>query len=359
MFFEPLFQASDGLLVEIGLSAGIVVGALVLAKVFYWFLKKYVEHLTARTRTTLDDRLLAAFEKPLLLLVFSAGFYAALARLAPLAPYMELLERFFSAVWIALGTYLLLRVGNAVLAWYAEDVAAKSRLMVGEIVPTARRVWLLFVVVMGAIIILGTFGIEVSPLLASLGIAGLAVALAFQDTLANFFAGVYITADRPVKTGDYIKLDSGDEGYVTKIGWRSTQIRTLPGNIVVVPNSKLAQSIITNYYAPEKDMSVVIQCSVAYGTDLEKAEKIVVDVAKKVLRSVKGGVKTFEPFVRYHTFGDSGIGFSIILRVEEFTDKFLVTHEFVKALHARFKEEGIEIPFPKRHVYLEEVKHRQ
>lgn len=202
-----------------------------------------------------------------------------------------------------------------------------------------------------AILALGVLGIEVTPLVASLGIGGLAIALALQKTLENYFSGVYLTATKSIKVGDYIELESGLRGYVHEVGWRATKIRMLPNNIVVVPNAKLADSVLVNYYMPQQEMSVVLQCGVSYLSDLEHVEKVTIEVAKKVLQSVEGGKKDFEPFIRYHTFGDSNIQFSIILRVEEFVNQYLVVHEFFKALTKRYKKEGIEISWPIRKIY--------
>ena len=130
-----------------------------------------------------------------------------------------------------------------------------------------------------------------------------------------------------------------------------SRIRTLPNTLVIVPNSKIASTIITNDSLPVPEMSVVIQCGVAYSSDLEKVEKVTVDAAKKTQKIVTGAVKGFEPFIRYHTFGDSNINFSIILRVEKFVDKYLVTHEFIKALKKAYDKEGIEISWPVRKIY--------
>ncbi len=195
-------------------------------------------------------------------------------------------------------------------------------------------------------------GLEIGPALAGLGIAGLAAALALQDTLSNFFSSVYIAADRPIKIGDYIELASGEKGYVEDIGWRNTKIRTLPNNIILVPNAKLTQTILTNYNAPQKEMSIVIQVSVSYDSDLEKVERVTIAAARKVLKTVDGGVPDFEPFTRYHTFGDSGINFSVILRVKSFVDQYLITHEFVKELKRSYDKEKIVIPFPQRDVHI-------
>ena len=202
------------------------------------------------------------------------------------------------------------------------------------------------------VLILDALGIQVTALVAAFGIGGLAVAFALQGTLSEFFAGIYIMSDRPVRVGDYVELESGRKGYVIDVGWRSTRIRELPNNIIVVPNSKLAGSIITNFYLPEPEMACLVQVGVAYNSDLEKVERVTIDVGKKVLKKVTGGVPKFDPFIRYHTFSDFSINFTVILRVKEFVDKYLITHEFVKELHKRYKKEGIEIPFPIRTVYM-------
>lgn len=204
------------------------------------------------------------------------------------------------------------------------------------------------IAILGVLFLLQNLGVSITPMLTALGIGGLAVALAMQDTLTNLFAGIQLIATKKVKRGDYIRLDTGDEGYVADIDWRHTSIRQLPSNMVLVPNSKLAASVITNFHYPNTEMSILIQVGVSYASDLEKVESVTIDVARQTLREVPGGVSWFEPFVRFHTFNDFSIDFTVIIRVHEFTDQYLVKHEFVKRLHRRYEEEGIEIPFPIR-----------
>jgi small-conductance mechanosensitive channel len=202
------------------------------------------------------------------------------------------------------------------------------------------------------LIVLDRLKITITPFLASLGIGGLVVALALQDTLSNFFSGIYIFFDKPIRIGDYIMLESGQEGYVAHIGWRNTRIRMLPNNMVIVPNAKLVSSQITNFYLPEPELAVLVQVGVSYQSDLEKVEKVTIEVAKEVLQETQGGVREFDPFIRYHTFSDFSINFTVILRAKEYVDKYLITHEFIKRLHKRYLREGIEIPFPIRTVYM-------
>lgn len=209
-----------------------------------------------------------------------------------------------------------------------------------------------FILTLGFIVALNLLNINITPFLTTLGIAGLAVGLALQDTLSNFFAGLHILMTKQIKPGDYIALESGIEGFVEDITWRNTTIRQLSNNLVIVPNSKLSSSIVTNYFLPDKELSVLVQVGVSYDSDLEKVERITLEVAKEVMKEVSGGVPEFEPLIRYHTFGDFSINFTVVLRAQSYTDKFFIIHQFIKRLHRRYKEEGIEIPFPIRRVYF-------
>jgi small-conductance mechanosensitive channel len=200
------------------------------------------------------------------------------------------------------------------------------------------------VVILGLLVILAGLGLSITPMLTALGVGGLAVALALQDTLANLFAGVYLTVAKHIRIGNYIKLSSGEEGYLVDIDWRASRLRQLTNNTVLVPNAKLSQSIVTNYDSPDHEIVVMIEASVDYGSDLDRVERAVTEVARDVMRTVQGGVPGFDPLVRFHTFGDPGIDFSVILRAQEFVDQYLIKHEFVKRLQKRFLSDGITIP---------------
>ena len=200
------------------------------------------------------------------------------------------------------------------------------------------------VVILGMLIVLTGLGLQITPILTALGVGGLAVALALQDTLANLFAGLYLTVAKHIRIGNYIKLSSGEEGYLVDIDWRASRLRQLSNNTVLVPNAKFSQSIVTNYHSPDHELVVTIEASVDYKSDLDRVEAITTEVARDVMRTVQGGVPTFDPLVRFHTFGDPGIGFSVVLRAQEFVDQYLIKHEFVKRLHKRFAAEDIAIP---------------
>lgn len=206
----------------------------------------------------------------------------------------------------------------------------------------------------GILVLLSTLGISITPIIASLGITSLAVALALRPTLENFFSGVQLIMDKPIRVGDYIELDSGEQGFVDKIGWRSTWVRMLPNNTVIMPNSALSQSKIINYYYPEKELSVPVEVAVHYNSDLEHVEKVTLEVAKEVLSSHKWGVSDYETFVVYTDFADSSINFTVMLRAKEYFNRFWLKSAFIKALHKRYKEEDITIPFPIRAINTEQ-----
>jgi len=214
----------------------------------------------------------------------------------------------------------------------------------------------ILIIIIGGLMILNTLGVSITPLLTTLGIGGLAIALALQDTLSNLFSGFYITIAKNIRPGDFIRLESGEEGYVVDIGWRITKIRLLANNIILIPNTKLSQSVVTNYHLPDKEIAVLVQVGVHYNSDLNYVEKVTIDAARDIQQAVPGGVKDFEPLIRYHTFGDSSINFNVIMRAGDVIAGYLMKHEFVKLLHQRYKEKGIIIPYPIRAINLEQEK---
>jgi small-conductance mechanosensitive channel len=270
-------------------------------------------------------------------------------------------------LWLAAGFWPLtpeakLLIGRAVFAVGALSVTLAAAGVASRVVDSygaviapvlpvtslTRNIAWALVAILGLLVILNGLGLSITPMLTALGVGGLAVALALQEPLANFFAGLFLTLAGQVRVGDYVKLDSGQEGYVVDFSWRSTRLRMLANNLVVVPNAKLAQAIVVNHHLPSQEMAVPVEVGVDYGSDLGRVERVVTEVGREVMTEVRGGVADFEPFVRYHTFGGSSIDFTVILRAKEFVDQYLVKHEFIKRLHERFDREGIVIPFPIR-----------
>ena len=209
------------------------------------------------------------------------------------------------------------------------------------------------VAILGFFIILQNLGIDITALIAALGIGGIAIALALQDTLGNLFAGIQIILSKQVRRRDYIRLSSGEEGWVTDVKARSTTIQSFPdGNLINVPNAMLASSIVKNFSMPKSALWVTVEVGVSYDSDLEHVEAVTLDVASRVLSDGGSGVTGHDPVVRVHTFGDSSINFDVRMMVREFESQGPVRHEFIKRLHRRFAKEEIEIPFPIRTVMM-------
>jgi small-conductance mechanosensitive channel len=211
------------------------------------------------------------------------------------------------------------------------------------------------IIALGVLAFLNTIGISITPIIASLGIGTVAVALALQETLANLFAGIYMIVEKPIQGGHFIKLESGEQGYVTRVGWRSTQIRMLGDTVVVVPNSKLAGSVITNMSLPKEELAVTIEVGVDYGCNLDQVEAVTLEVAHDVMANVPGASSGFEPRMRFHTFAESSVNFTAWLGAKDYLSGIALKHEFIKRLYSRYIHERIEIPFPIRTINLPET----
>ena len=205
----------------------------------------------------------------------------------------------------------------------------------------------------GILVVLDQLGISVAPLLATLGVGALALALALQPTLGNIFAGIQLVAAAQFKVGDFLRVNSADvEGYVTDIGWRTTTLRTLLDNHVIIPNSQLADSVLTNLHTPNPRVRLSIGVGVHYDTDLEEADRIAREVIRQVQDETEAGVPGFAGHIRWREFGDSAITFDAILQAKKPLDRFDLASAFIKRLHRRYDEAGIEIPYPIRNLYL-------
>jgi Small-conductance mechanosensitive channel len=199
----------------------------------------------------------------------------------------------------------------------------------------------LVVLVLGIITVLSYLGIQVAHFITTLGIAGLAVSLALQGTLSNVFSGLNLIASRQIEVGDFVRLENGEEGYVEDITWMNTVIRRRDNNLVVVPNSRLVNSIVINYKKPTPSMNITVSVVIQYSSDLEKAERLALEVAREVQKTVEGADPSFEPFVRYGAFTELGITLNITLRVLNPDDQFFIRHEFIKRLKKAYEREEI------------------
>lgn len=325
------------------LIPALILGAsLLMGFVLNYLLRRYITRHTDLAPDSALGVLLHAVRGLPRLWCFAIGVYWTIHTVGLVEPVQRLLAYILFTILVFSITRVIVRTLERIIALRtaeARSAAAATSLLTNLVAIT--------IYAAGAIIILGYYGISIAPLITALGVGGMAVALGLQESLANLFAGLHLILSKQVRVGDYIRLDSDNEGRVTDITWRYTTILTSANNTVVVPNAKLSSAILTNYDMPEPQIAVIIPVGVSYDSDLEKVEAVTVAVAADVMERLEGSmVKT--PAVFFHTFGDSSIDFNVVLYARRFTDRTQLKHEFIKALTQRYREEGIDIPFPVR-----------
>ncbi len=318
---------------------GLAVGILAFA-----WLKK----VSSQTKAKTGDFVLPSlkFHLPFWFMLLGAMAAAHLSRFSP--EQLDILEKTAVILFVFSLSFAVSDYAARLMQFYSGLVSLD--VSTASLVKIFVRVGVLC---LGGLIVLSSLGIAITPILTALGVSSLAIALALQDTLSNMFSGFYIILNRQIRVGDYIKLESGQEGYVVDVGWRSCRMEELSGNIIIIPNNRLSQAIVTNFHFPDQLVTVPVQLGVSYDSDLDKVEMATVLVAEEVMKDVPGGVPDFKPVVNFHTFGESAIQYTVVLKAKEFADRYAVVHEFIKRLHNRFKKEGITIPYPQQVVHLE------
>jgi len=337
---------------HIGIPLIVAAGSFVVLLLVRFFVFKLLRRWSSRTTTRMDDIIISSLSTPSL-------FWCGAISLAIGVAMSDIPLRYTRYINLTIDVLVVLSItiatANLVGRLFSNYVVTSNLpipttgLMQGVIKGT--------IIIIGCLIILSMLGISITPLITALGVGGLAVALALQDTLANLFAGIHILLEKSLRVGDFVKLESGQEGYIDDISWRTTKVRMLPNNMVIIPNSKLAKSIVTNYYLPEKRLSLLIPISVSYSSDPAMVEQVLIDESKRSVGEIPGLLGDPEPFVRFIPgFGESSLNFTLICQVAEFVDQYLAQHELRKRIFARFRAEGIEIPFPQRTVHIREGK---
>lgn len=335
-----------GVLGPIAVVAGFALTGVIAAYVVRRLIFPSLRRAAAQTASTADDRAIAALDKPILLWGALLGAHVGITSVPALAGSARAIQQALEVVLVISASWTLGRIAADTIS----ARTAEANLPSANLIPNLARTGVLLV---GALVLLDQLDIRITPILTALGVGGLAVGLALQDTLANLFAGIQILVSKQVRVGDYIRLSSGEEGYVADITWRYTTIRQLSNNYTIVPNAKLSSAVTSNFNMPDLEQAVSVQVGVAYDSDLDRVERVTVEVARDVMQTVDGGVPTYEPSIRFHTFADSSINFSVNLRGRDYTAQYLLKHEFIKRLTARYRAEGINIPFPIRTVIVQ------
>jgi small-conductance mechanosensitive channel len=335
---------------DIAYALWVMAMAFLGAKSVFFIFKTYVARIKKQDKPGFGDHVASEVKGPLYLIAVTIGLYYALTSLRVFEPFWGNLKDYFVLVIVLMGVYISRKVISALILWYSSQDRQYFRIEKTALY-SLKNLISLFIYAIAILILLNEFGIEITPLLASLGIGGLAIALALQPTLTNYFAGMYMASDKTARLGDFIELDSEKRGYVEKMTWRSVWMKTLTNNTIVIPNSKLAESTIMNYSQPKQPMLIKVPVGVAYGSDLDKVEKVTLKVAKRLLKKTGSGVDGEEPFIRFREFGDSNIKFNVLFKIKRWERQYELIDEFIKALKKEFDKEKIEIAFPCRNIY--------
>jgi small-conductance mechanosensitive channel len=333
---------------ELAWPAMVFAAVFVVAWLVRWLVLRALHAWTVRTGTRPGLILTQALRGPLLIwaVILSAHIAIQLSDLPSNLTQMG--SRGLLILWIISLTLMGMRIAGNLVRHFGAAVPGAL-----PVTTLSQNLAQLGVFILGALWMLLAFRVNITPILTALGVGGLAVALALQDTLSNLFSGFYVAVARQVRLGDYIKLNTGEAGYVTDIGWRATTIRELAYNLIIIPNSKLAQAIVTNYHMPEARVSVSLQVPVDYDSDIELVERVLLEVATHAVGEVPGLLGDPAPGVGFDPgFGDFALGFTLGFHVAEFENQFSVRNELRRRILRRLREAGIRIPFPARTVYL-------
>jgi len=325
----------------------VVIIYAVIAKALDIFIDRVLGQLAARTRISFDDKLIKFLHVPICWTVFGFGALHALA-ISPLDdPWQVILPQATKTVLLVLWLIAVVRIFNWIVEYYMSGAHEKGKIG-KDLFMLLKNVLRVVVLIAGLLWLLAIWQINLTPLFASAGIAGIAVALAAKDTLANFFGGISIFMDNTYKVGEYIILDTGERGEVVEIGIRSTRIKTRDDVIVTIPNSIIANSKIINESAPIPRFRIRVPVGVAYGSDLEKVENVLLAVA-----DANSNIEKYpDPRVRLRIFADSSVNFELLCWVKDPRDKGLQVHNLLKAAYNAFEEQAITIPFPQRDIHI-------
>ncbi|MBL7702133.1 MAG: mechanosensitive ion channel family protein [Ferruginibacter sp.] len=323
------------------------VSGLLTGLILYKIVMPFIAKLAAKTSIKSDDLIIQTLRKWVIPWFFALGLFLGLKRLELDGDWYYWLKNGLLIFYIFSATMILAKVVSGMIKIKATgtDTIVHSSSIISNIV-------IVIIYCIGLLIILQTQGISITPVLTALGVGGLAVALALQPTLSNLFAGLQIISSGNFNRGDFIKLSTGEDGFIEDITWRSTTIRAAADHIIIIPNSKLADMTVSNYYLPQHEITFAVEVGVSYDSDLTYVEKITKEVIKETLQQSEDGVKEFEPEISFIAFAESSIRVKAFLRVNNYSAQFGVRSIFLKKLHERYKKEGISIPYPTRSVML-------
>ena len=332
---ERLLNDPFQLVVPLALLVATVLGGLVIRSILFRIVRGWAK----RTDSHLDVLLIGSLRGPILIWSLILGLHFATQNSRIPRVDIKYLPRTLAVLWIISLTMALSRFAGNVVRFYGGRVTAAQ-----SVTSLTQKLAQLAVVILGIVWMLHVFDVNLTTVLTTLGVGGLAVALALQDTLSNLFAGFYVSISGLIHLGDYIKLNTGEEGYVTDINWRCTTMRGGSNNLIVVPNSKLGQAIYTNYNMPERRFGSSVNVNVGFEADIDRVQNILLDEVTSASREIKGMLTDPAPSVFFNGPGDYALAFSVNFNVADFGSQYGVQSELRKRLFQRLRAENIPLP---------------
>lgn len=343
--FHQLFNA---VIVPIGMPAAIIIVALLFG---IWINRKIKNYVASHISLSENDHIKAILLKSMQGLPIILSLMFALYILIDILPLPDKINHILYCILLTIVVFTIARLISRSINSLIEIKTSSLGYATSSTTLLSTSINAVIYVIFG-LTLLSHYGISITPLITALGIGSMAIAFGLQETIANLFSGLHLLISKQIRIGDYIKLASGEEGRISDISWRFTTVISATGNAIIIPNQKIASSILTNYNMPVQELAVIVPIGVSYDSDLQKVEQITIEVARQVTEKIDGEVPA-EPSVRFHTLADSSINFNVVLHTSHFSNQLLLKHEFIKAIIERFRQENINIPYPVRTIIHE------
>ncbi|OPY31239.1 MAG: Small-conductance mechanosensitive channel MscMJ [Methanomassiliicoccales archaeon PtaU1.Bin124] len=327
---------------------------IAIGLLFYFVLDPAVKLATAKTKTELDDIMLRILRMPIFLYIVLIGMVGSLEILVLSPDVVNQIETWYHVLLIGISAWMIYKIYDEVVLFYAKRYASKTETEFDDVlVPVLEKLGMILIPFVALMLIFEIFGYDVTVLLAGAGFLGIVVGYAAQSTLANFFAGIQLLVSRPFNVGDKLLMENGDFMEVKRIGLRATEMLDTTNNqLIIIPNDNLANNKIINAFAPDKELTVTVVVGVAYGSDIEKVKRLMVDAFNETPNSVKNKV----PVIRLSEFADSSINMKIFIPIDDANAKWKAASDFREILYQKFKQSSVEIPFPQHVVYIKNDK---
>jgi MscS family membrane protein len=331
------------------ISLTILIVFFIFAQITNFIFNKVFKVLASKTKTSFDDDVMKVLNMPIFYTVVFLGVSQSFTYINVFSQYSDDIWKAIKSVMIILWAYSISNLISLFISELGVKFAEKTKSTLDdELMPLFRKLSRVIIYFGSFMLLLNMWNIDITPFLASAGIAGFVIAFAAQDTIAHLFGGVSIYFDKPFRVGDRIQLESGEIGDVLEIGIRSTRIKTFDETVIIIPNSKIASSKIINYNQPEAKIKQKVEVAVAYGSDIDKVKKVLLSIAD----SIEAVEKIPAPSVYLNELGDYGLKFLVIMWVDNPHKSYKVKTKMNEEIYKRFKKERIKIPYPTQEVII-------